>query len=775
MGQGQILKLNEFFIEGENQELSHVLLHIIQPSTPEEEHDRGYFFAICEINRGSKEDIYHLQRIIDEIENGYYEIGEHKNKNSLEIILEKINQDNSAVFGSGTALNCVVGAICRNEIVFAYHGVPEILLFYKNKKSIYQKMELISAAEENDGDADKLFPQIVQGKINPNDYLFLGTARIHDYFNHDRLQKIVTTRVPERSAEHLEKVLSEIKNGLSFGGIIINITKKTTAGQGRKKADKSITAKEHISPKKINPLFTTEQDTARTLSPSLLPKINNKIKSLISAYRKKRTVLNQQEIPVNEAENYAPAQINATHLRQHKPMARQKNQTRKEHLKQVSTIWQFLKKIFKYIGLALWGAGFWLARFLFKIGRNLIMLIIVCTNFKNRRQEILDEWSESRDKFVDTFKRLPLLTKILGIIALAVAIIFSASLLYLQINKNRMAEKQRYRDTLQMIKNQTDAADSAMIYADLITALKEADAATKLLNDFVCAPNDKETCAQINDRLKAVMASARKMYSVTPQMLIDWGVFGCNNINKLFKINNKAVGFSSTTSTICVYNLMTKENKTVSPPEKEISNFIAAAVPKENDYALLIYNKTKAVIFNPQDNSLKKAELTLPTADADINAVIIYNRRLYSLDTFNNRLYRHDNVKDGFDMGKDWLEDTSLNLRDGTDITVDGDLYVLKTNGEIYKFTRGRRVDFNLQGLDPLLTTGTGMQTYTDWENIYILDSQEKRIIITDNAGKLIKQLKLEGLANLSDMVVEESAGTAYVVNNGRLYQVDLQ
>ena len=44
------LNLNEFFVEGENQELSHVLLHIIQPSTPEEEREKGYFFAACEIN-----------------------------------------------------------------------------------------------------------------------------------------------------------------------------------------------------------------------------------------------------------------------------------------------------------------------------------------------------------------------------------------------------------------------------------------------------------------------------------------------------------------------------------------------------------------------------------------------------------------------------------------------------------------------------------------------------------------------------------------------------
>ena len=66
------LNLNEFFVEGENQELSHVLLHIIQPSTPEEEKEKGYFFAACEINNGGKEDVLNLQALMDRIENDYY-------------------------------------------------------------------------------------------------------------------------------------------------------------------------------------------------------------------------------------------------------------------------------------------------------------------------------------------------------------------------------------------------------------------------------------------------------------------------------------------------------------------------------------------------------------------------------------------------------------------------------------------------------------------------------------------------------------------------------
>ena len=51
----KILRLNEFFVEGGKQQVSHVLLHITEPSTPEEMH-KGNFFAVCEINNAETRD-----------------------------------------------------------------------------------------------------------------------------------------------------------------------------------------------------------------------------------------------------------------------------------------------------------------------------------------------------------------------------------------------------------------------------------------------------------------------------------------------------------------------------------------------------------------------------------------------------------------------------------------------------------------------------------------------------------------------------------------------
>ena len=137
----QVLQLNEFFVEGGSQKTSHVLLHITEPSTPEEK-EKGYFFAVCEINLGGVEAIAQFQKIIGEIENRYYEVSDTPDQTALEIILEKINQENFSLTKGEIEFNATIGVIRQTEIVFAFSGKPQALLFYKNKENHYQKINL---------------------------------------------------------------------------------------------------------------------------------------------------------------------------------------------------------------------------------------------------------------------------------------------------------------------------------------------------------------------------------------------------------------------------------------------------------------------------------------------------------------------------------------------------------------------------------------------------------------------------------------------------------
>ncbi|MFH1790160.1 MAG: hypothetical protein ABH832_03800 [bacterium] len=310
----KILQLNEFFIEGKNPNKSHVLLNITEPSTPAEK-EKGYFFALCEAENSTNKYLIKMQNLIDELENSYYETDDEADRSSLEVVLDKINNESHFFIKPEVPLNCVIGILRNNnEIIFSAYGSPQIIIFHKNKQGGFQKIDLLA---ENTPSAEKttksiLFEQIIQGKISENDYFFACTSRVIDYFSMDRLQKIISTRPARQSAEHFQKVLSELKNGFSFGGILINIQSRVGATISSKIPMK----KSRGSAKSLAGFFDSHKKTASMLSPSLMPNLN----------RLKRNQNNNPEqneaVPVEEI---MESEINAQHARIRNIPAEKKN------------------------------------------------------------------------------------------------------------------------------------------------------------------------------------------------------------------------------------------------------------------------------------------------------------------------------------------------------------------------------------------------------------------------------------------------------------------
>jgi len=773
-----ILQLNEFFVEGDKQELSHVLLHIIQPSTPEEEKKKGYFFAICEINKSDKNDVLNLQALMDKIENDYYETPDTPEVNALEAIFEEINKQNFILSGDDSELNCLVGTLKGNELTFSFCGTPEAVLFYKNKFGQYKKMDLIAANEE-DNDDGKLFSQIIQGKISEGDYFFAGTAHIANCFNHDRLQKIITGRTAEQSAEHLEKVLCNIKNGYSYGGLIAHFTPEFS-GSSAIKSD-------HV--KKPN-LSDTEAQTARTLSPSLMEDLNAKVKTMMNAkhnddydnedeeeddeeeIKKTNTVLTNKNIIFASATK--PEQEDNLSSRI-KPRVKSSSPDDKisVYLKLIIlAVWKGLK----YVGLGIYWLFFALAKAFVNIGRFFIMLFIIMINYKNRRRSILESWAESRRRFFQNIKDLPLLTKILAIASIIFIIVFVISILFLQAQKNAAENNRLYEENLQMIKNKIDAAESAMIYGDERGAKNQMTEANNYIANFECRPIDQPTCEDITKRLSELALKLQKTETVKLNLIVDWNSMGFSDVQKIIKLDTKIIGFSPNSNSLFIYDLLTKENNEVKPTEGTLTGFIDGTVPKEDDYAALVASDYKSIaIYDPKTNILKKAQISYSTQETKIQSIVVYNRRLYSLDTQTNQIYRHDNIAGGFGIGKDWLQASGINIRDGIDITIDGDLFVQKSNGTVYKFTQGAEQMFELEIIDPVLNGGNEIWTYNDVDNFYLLDANNKRAIIFDKNGALIRQITAAELVSPVSMIIEETKNTAYILDSGKVYQFNLK
>jgi len=748
----QILQLNEFFVEGGNQNKSHVLLHITEPSTPTEKR-KGYFFSVCEINNSEAEDILQLQSIIDQIENGYYEISDTEDKNSLEICLENINQEALKLLKPGVELSCIVGAVRQPDILFSFYGKPQILFYYKSKEGedSLKQMDLVELNPNDDSVAkERVFSQIIRGKISPNDYLFLGNCHIIDYFSQDRVQRILSTRTPGQSSEHLEKVLSELKNGFSFGGLIVHLERQDDGAMIKKNV--------HAS-QSVNPLFVTEQKTADTLSPSFVNRLNQKIKSK----------LNEPKVNAKENEPVPPpAEVNSSHLRQYysaKPSYNRVSQP---------LVWNIIGSIGKFT----WHALLWIILIIWNIiagiGHGIVSIFFFITNSNNCRRTIIENWKNSWHGLIQILKRLPLAVKILSVCLVLIAIFLTGSMFYVKDQQKQAALIKLYNSDVAFIKNKKDLADSAVIYNDNATAMDDINLAKEKLATLPCDTKaQKTTCQQLSNGLDETLLQIRKMIIVQPTLLFDWSLSTDQPIAQIFKINNKIIGFGNSTSTLFSYDLLTKSGSDLLFPNQGVNGFTAAAVPKENDFALLLYNKYSLVELDPKNNSLKQIDVSYPNHNPDIKGISVYNRRLYSLDANNSQIYKHDNIKTGFGEGQNWVKD-STDLKKSEDLTIEGDVYVVN-DGQILKFTKGVLQNFDIKGLDPALgSEPKHIWSYNELKYIYVLDPANKRLLLLQKDGTLKNQITANEFQDPTGMIVDEANRTAYILDSNKLYQITL-
>ena len=743
------LQLHEFFIEGGSREKSHVLLHITEPSNQAEKR-KGYFFAVCELNEGDTKKIIRLQDIIDEIEERYYEAPDSINEHSLETVLKKINREHQNETAQLDQLHCVLGVIRNDSIVFSFCGQPKMLLFYQTKDGLHKKMDLIGGDENNPAD---LFSQIVEGKITPNDFLFISTPGLKEYFSDDRLQKIITTRPAKQSAAHIEKILSDIHNDFSFGGLIVHLQEETNL---KTSSVKNRPILKGGSIKSMNSLFATEKNTANTLSPSFFPKLTT-----------------FQEDQANEIETEEDTcikpEISAAHLRQLQPRTietKKEDQFKKYFATVIKSTWtglKFLAKLFYSILIIIF-------KILVEIGNKLMLLFFVTTNYQNRRRNIVENWIKQWQAFKLYCKTMPKSTKIMfGLIALVV-VVFIGSIFVIRARQQQLAQEKVAQETIRQISMHKDAADSAVIFKDSTTALNEAKIVKQLLVQLNCKIYIKQ-CTDFNSQMDGILAQIRKETIVNPELLSDFSQTS-KNLNQLVRINNQILAFSNSTSTIMIYDLLTKQARAI---DSKINGFNDASVPKENDYIAFLYNNKDIVTYNPKDSTFTGAEITYPNPVVKITNLLVYNRRLYTLDTQSGQIYKHENIKTGYATGREWLKDLSIDVKNGVSLTTDGDMFIGLNNGQVEKITAGNKQPFAISGLDPELKTANQIWTYTDKQYIYILDSDNKRLVVLQKDGTLFNQITTSGVwKHPTGMVIDEPTKRAFILDDNKLYQINL-
>jgi len=721
-------KINEFFVEGKNQKNSHVLLHITEPTT-RAEWERGYFFALCEIENGDLELIGHAQRLIDDIESGYYETEQSTGEKSpFELTLEFINRRSNHLLNTSGSLHCIVGVVRDTKVLLSYHGNPLAHVFFRQQDSIQSINILEGGANE---DQSHLFSAVIEGSINEGDKLFIGTPHVTDEISLSDIQDIVMEHTAEQAVKDIEQTLKQAKRLESFGGIICEIVKKDTVADPT--TSNSAASLQH--------LIDRERETTETLSPSLFGGKKKKEKQSSKRQQKRHNA------------------IETNHRR------------RGDEIIGGSSVNAVLVLFGR--GLVGLGSGLWrLVRFLgVTIGRALMMIFVLMTNKNNGRSHALRSVKESWGTVVRSVTGLSLVSKLLLLGVVVLSCIFVGSVGLLRIQEGRQQKAEAYTTLVSAIEDKRSAADARQIYNDesgAFALLKEAEDLVQTL------PQDTDeqtaTYTRLKESIETALLSLRNITVVTPTQIADLSA-GRDGVQatSLVRLDDQLIAFGPQDTRLFFVD---KDTGSISIQEHDsIAKLVAGNTPKENDTVAFVGQDNDVYLYNKEAQAINKTEISFPSDQPIITSPFIYNLRLYLVDNAHNQILRHSKTQSGYDRGTPWLDaDATTDLSDAVSMAIDGDVFILKQNGRVLKFVGGTQEPFDISGLDPSLADPTLLYTYNDMDSIYILEPTNKRVVVLNKQGTFRAQYTSELWQSPTGMVVDEAKKTIYVLDNQKIY-----
>lgn len=190
-----------------------------------------------------------------------------------------------------------------------------------------------------------------------------------------------------------------------------------------------------------------------------------------------------------------------------------------------------------------------------------------------------------------------------------------------------------------------------------------------------------------------------------------------------------------------------------------------------------IYALTATTIYSfKTDGTNKKSIITNDKDWTSPAGIATYFGNLYVLDKKQNQILKFVESDSTYSKSNYFSDNSSIDFSKAISMAIDSSVYVLSTNGQINKFSKGASESFNVSGLDKDFSNPTRITTNADLNNVYVLDNGNSRIVVLDKTGKYVAQYQAGGIVKgAKDFDIDEAHNKAYVLSGGKVYEIDLK
>jgi hypothetical protein len=145
----------------------------------------------------------------------------------------------------------------------------------------------------------------------------------------------------------------------------------------------------------------------------------------------------------------------------------------------------------------------------------------------------------------------------------------------------------------------------------------------------------------------------------------------------------------------------------------------------------------------------------------------------YFLEETEGRIIRFELSSSKSSEGENWL--SQPRTAKGESMAVDGNIWVLNSENKIEKYYKGELKETISPAVFPSIENATKISTSAAAPYLFLLEPDQNRLIVLDKKGGIFKQYASEKFNDLLDLSISEDGKTAFLLNENKVYKLNIE
>jgi len=194
------------------------------------------------------------------------------------------------------------------------------------------------------------------------------------------------------------------------------------------------------------------------------------------------------------------------------------------------------------------------------------------------------------------------------------------------------------------------------------------------------------------------------------------------------------------------------------------------------DRQVILFGQSgKVYVYDGHINEHNTYSLNPAVPVEDIKDLGDFLSNFYVLDASQSNIVKYSLslIKDNVIKGKNWSLESIKEPKVAQGLAIDGSIYILQKNGLIYKYFKGKKVEEIKISLTEPLAGENKLFTEIDFQNLYVSDFKNKRLIVLNKQGEVINQYINDEFINLKDFWVTKDEKEAYLLCGKKVFKLE--